>query len=263
MAQIKEDECPKGLPGWLATFGDLMSLLLTFFVLMLSFSTMEVIKFNHAMGSLRGSLGVFTTDPEMSQPIRITMPLARGKVRQSENIRKASEALQKTLSDEGMEGDVTLTANSSGLVIRIQTPILYELNSADIKGEVKDILLRIGEILKLLPNETLVQGHTDNLPINRGPYPSNWELSYQRAVNVVRYLITEGRLVPTRIAAEGYGKFRPILPNTTAKGRAQNRRIEIHIIYAGEVDGNLEIIADTFRNYGISGTQKDGERIQN
>ena len=262
MAQIKEDECPKGLPGWLATFGDLMSLLLTFFVLMLSFSTMEVVKFNHAMGSLKGALGVFTTDPEMSQPIRITMPFVRGSIRQSQNIRKASEALEKTLSDEGLEGDVTLEGTATSLVIRIRAPVIYDLNSAEILEGIEETLLRIGEILKLLPNEAVVQGHTDNLPISRGPYPSNWELSYQRAVNVVRYLITESRMVPTRIAAEGYGEYRPIAPNTTPEGRAKNRRVEIHILYAGEEDVNLKVIAETFQDYGVSGTREGGEPIE-
>ena len=178
---IKEDDCPEGLPGWLATFGDLMSLLLTFFVLLLSFSSMEVIKFQKAMGSLRGSLGVFDSKPELSQPIRVLMPMVRGSVPQSQNIRKSAEELEKTLSDEGFEGDITLEG----------TPVLYDVGLAVLKPTIQNTLDRIGAMLILLPNEIVAQGHTDSKPIIKGSYPSNWELSYQRAVNVVRYLITE------------------------------------------------------------------------
>ena len=260
---IPEDECPKGLPGWLATFGDLMSLLLTFFVLMLSFSTMEEVKFQNAMGSLRKAMGVFQSQPEMSQPIRVTMPLVRGNIRQSQNIRKAAENLEKTLSDEGLEGDVSLEGTATGLVIRIQAPVLYDLGRAELKPQMQEVLLRLGEVLRLLPNEIVVQGHTDNVPIRtaQGAFPSNWELSYQRAVNVVRFLITESRVNPTRLAAEGYGEYRALVDNTTPENRGKNRRVEIHILYAGEEDGNLEIIADAFKQYGLEGTRKDGGPI--
>jgi len=259
---IDEEECPKGLPGWLATFGDLMSLLLTFFVLMLSFSSMEEVRFNHAMGSLRASLGVFQSAPEMSQPIRVTMPLVRGSIRQSQNIRKAAEGLEKTLSEEGMEGDISLEGSSAGLVIRIRAPVLYNLGKAEIREGIKPVLIQIADILRLLPNDVVVQGHTDNIPIRRGPFPSNWELSYKRAVNVVRFLITECRIYPRRLAAEGYGEYRPLAPNTTAEGRSKNRRVEIHILYEGEADGNLRIIADAFRNYGMKATREDGSEIE-
>tara|TARA_A100001037_G_scaffold293646_2_gene310476 strand:- start:166 stop:978 length:813 start_codon:yes stop_codon:yes gene_type:complete len=254
---INEDDCPEGLPGWLATFGDLMSLLLTFFVLLLSFSSMEEIKFQKAMGSLRGSLGVFDSEPELSQPIRILMPLVRGSVAQSQNIRKSAEELEKTLSDEGFEGDITLEGTASGLVIRIQAPVLYDVGRAVLKPSIQNALNKIGDMLILLPNEIVVQGHTDNRPIIRGDYASNWELSFQRAVNVVRYLITETNIHGRRLSAEGYGEHRTLVPNTTQENRAKNRRVEIHILYAGEVDGNLEIIAKAFEQAGVDG-QRDG-----
>ena len=258
---IDEDDCPEGLPAWLATFGDLMSLLLTFFVLLLSFASMEQIKFHHAMGSLRHSLGIFESEPEMSQPIRITMPMVRGSVRQSNNIRKAAEALEKSLSDQGMEGDVSLTGTATGIVISIRAPVVYGLNDAEIKPGIGQTLELIGEMLYYLPNEVVVQGHTDNLPIRKGPFPSNWELSYQRAVNAVRFLIAETRIPPNRLAAEGYGEYRPKKPNTTEAGRAENRRVEIHILYSGEVDGNLQTIQDVFKKHAIDGEREGGGQI--
>ena len=259
---IKEDDCPAGLPGWLATFGDLMSLLMVFFVLLLSFATMEEIRFNKAMASLKGTLGVFQTKPEMTQPIRVTMPLVRGSVRQSQNVRKAAENLEKTLSDEGLEGDVSLLGTSSGLVIRIQAPVLYDVGLAELKPEIQNVLMDLGALLRLLPNQVVVQGHTDNVPLSGSKdFPSNWELSYQRAVNVVRFLITETLVMPTRMAAEGYGQYRPIEPNDTEEGRAKNRRVELHILYGGEEGGGLEILDEAFKNAGMKGTREDGEPL--
>ena len=92
--QIKEDDCPKGLPGWLATFGDLMSLLLTFFVLLISFSTVNVQQFNHAMGALSGSLGVLSGEPQLSLPIRQSLPKTEGNLSQAESMMKASQELE-------------------------------------------------------------------------------------------------------------------------------------------------------------------------
>jgi chemotaxis protein MotB len=260
---INEDDCPEGLPGWLATFGDLMSLLLTFFVLLLSFSSTEEIKFKNAMGSLKASLGVFESKPEMSQPIRVTLPMVRGSIRQSQNIRKSAENLEKTLSEEGLEGDVSLLGTSSGLVIRIQAPVLYDVGGAELKPEVSNVLMDLGNLLRELPNQVVVQGHTDNVPIANpsAEYPTNWELSYQRAVNVVRFLITETLVMPTRLAAEGYGEYRPIATNATPEGRRTNRRVEILILYAGEEDGNLEILAEAFKGAQMGASREDGSPI--
>ena len=214
------------------------------------------------MGSVKGALGVFQSAPEMTQPIRVTLPLVRGSMRQSQNIRKAAENLEKTLSEEGLEGDIDLTGTASGLVIRIQAPVLYDLGLAELRPEIQNVLMRMGEMLRLLPNEIVVQGHTDNRPLTgQGRYPSNWELSYQRAVNVVRFLITETRTNPTRLAAEGYGEYRPLAPNTSEEGRNKNRRVELHILYTGEKDGGLGDIADVFKQYGVRGAREGGEPI--
>jgi chemotaxis protein MotB len=240
-----------------------MSLLLTFFVLLLSFSTTEEVKFRNAMGSLKASLGVFESKPEMTQPIRVTLPLVRGSIRQSQNIRKSAENLEKTLSEEGLEGDVSLTGTSSGLVIRIQAPVLYDVGGAGLKSEISNVLMDLGAMLRELPNQVVVQGHTDNVPIAdpKSEFPTNWELSYQRAVNVVRFLITETLVMPTRMAAEGYGEYRPIASNATPEGRATNRRVEILILYAGEEDGNLAILAEAFKNAKMDASRKDGSPI--
>ena len=108
MAMIKEEDCPEGLPGWLATFGDLMSLLLTFFVLLLSFSTMSVVNFQHAMGALQGALGVLSGEPQLSLPIRQSMPKTEGNLSQAEMMNKAGSELEHAIEEAGLQGDVHL-----------------------------------------------------------------------------------------------------------------------------------------------------------
>ncbi|MBT3602231.1 MAG: OmpA family protein, partial [Candidatus Latescibacteria bacterium] len=134
---------------------------------------------------------------------------------------------------------------------------------AELKTEIRNLMMSLGELLRQLPNQVVVKGHTDNVPIANptSEFPTNWELSYQRAVNVVRFLITETLVLPMRMAAEGYGEYRPIATNTTPEGRAKNRRVEIHILYAGEEDGNLEILAEVFKNANMDASRKDGAPI--
>jgi len=141
--------------------------------------------------------------------------------------------------------------------------VIYDVGRAELKPEIQNMLMELGGLLRILPNQVVVQGHTDNFPIppGTGDYPSNWELSYQRAVNVVRFLITETLVMPTRMAVEGYGEYRPIAENDTEEGRAKNRRVEIHILYAGEEDGSLEILNEAFKNAGLDAKREDGEPI--
>jgi flagellar motor protein MotB len=107
---------------------------------------------------------------------------------------------------------------------------IYESGSAEILSEGKRTLDALGKSLIPLENEILIQGHTDNVPINTPLFPSNWELSTKRATNVVVYLIESLNLDPSKLTATGNGEYRPIGDNNTAEGRQKNRRIEIMIL---------------------------------
>jgi chemotaxis protein MotB len=107
--------------------------------------------------------------------------------------------------------------------------ILFDLGSADIKIDGRNVLKKLGVMLKNLDNEIVIQGHTDNIPINTEIYPTNWELSTKRATNVVLFLIDECGLDPTKLTASGNGEFRPIAPNNSEINRQKNRRIDIVI----------------------------------
>ena len=168
MAMIKEEDCPEGLPAWLATFGDLMSLLLTFFVLLLSFSSMNIKSFQHAMGALQGALGVLSGQPELSLPIRQSMPKTEGNLSQAEMMNKAGQELEHAIEEAGLQGDMHLEESTEGIIIRVSDRLFFDSAEATIKQSADKFLSAIGRAIAPLPNHINVQGHTDPRPVNAG-----------------------------------------------------------------------------------------------
>jgi chemotaxis protein MotB len=232
--QIKEDECPEGLPGWLATFGDLMSLLLTFFVLLLSFASMEVVEFQQAMGALQGALGVLSGEPQMNLPIRQSMPKSEGNLQQAQVIAKAAQELESAIEEAGLQGDVKMDESTTGLVIRVADRLFFESGGVTLKASSTAFLNKLGAVLKPLTNPINVQGHTDNRPINSIQFASNWELSGMRALQIARHFIDKSGISPSRISFTGYSEYRWIVPNNSDENMGKNRRVEIHILYDRE-----------------------------
>ena len=234
MALIKEEDCPAGLPAWLATFGDLMSLLLTFFVLLLSFSTINVTSFQHAMGALNGALGVLSGDPQMSLPIRQSMPKTEGNLSQAETMSKAGSELEHAIEEAGLQGDVHLEESTSGIIIRISDKLFFETADAKVLESASVVLDAVGKAISQLPNYVNIQGHTDSRTINTPNFASNWELSGMRALAVGRYFIDKWNIAPQRISITGYSEYHPLAPNDSELNMSKNRRVEIHIRYLNE-----------------------------
>ena len=256
---IKESDCPKGLPGWLATFGDLMSLLLTFFVLLLSFSTINVVNFDAAMGALQGALGVLSGQPELSLPIRQSLPRTEGNLSQAELIAKAASELEEAVDEAGLQGEVTLEESSTGIVIRVADKLFFETADATLRTEAHPVLLKLADVVRPLPNKVNVQGHTDDAIINTEYFASNWELSGMRAMQVARFFIEKGRIPPERIWLTGYSEYRPLVPNNTEQNRQKNRRVEIHILYTGESDVAPSKVYDAIEERGLRVEGRDDE----
>ena len=236
---IDPKDCPKCMPEWLATFGDLMSLLLCFFVLLLSMATMDAKKMEAAVGSLAGALSVLEggarpenqiekeTDPESTRAKKSS----RQKGSQSElsaTVKKINELLTASGAPE-----ITMEESEDGFIVRLPAAMLFDKDSAEISGEdAKLFLKRIGMIVAKMPNEVKVDiiGHTDNIEPNKdSAYKNNWQLSTARALSVVEQLSSDG--VPqNRLIASGKASFDPIATNNTEEGRAKNNREEIHFV---------------------------------
>ncbi len=235
MGGKKCPECPKCLPAWLAAFGDLMSLLLCFFVLLLSMSSMDAKKVSEAIGSLSGAMSVLEggTKTEISKrriqestPIQLQDETSEALNRVTQAIIDANEMMEK-----GHGPSITLEEAEEGFMINLPASLLFKPGQAKIENQ--DALLflkRVALIIQELPNdlEIGIHGYTDNVtPGKNSPYIDNWELSSARAISVLKELIADG-VDPHRMFAAGFGEYHPIATNATAKGRKKNRRVEIH-----------------------------------
>lgn len=220
----KPEEGPAGSPAWMATFGDMMSLLLTFFILIVSFSSMQESKFQEAVGSLQGALGVLKALP--SVPIHEEILRREGRRDQAREISEAVEKLEEAFAAVPEAEVVEVSRTERGLSIRIESRALFDLGRAEVREEAKPVLDEVAGALASLPHPVRIEGHTDDVPLTSGRFPSNWELSAARAAAVLRHL--EGRGVdPRRLSAVGYGEWRPVVENDTEAHRQQNRRVEI------------------------------------
>lgn len=220
-----------GSPAWMTTFSDLMTLLLVFFVLLYSFSVMDVEKFEGFIAALKNQLGVLEAGKTITPNPNIDAgTLGQDYAQAPENIRQVMEELNNYIEANNLSDRVQVEQKRKGLVISLTGEILYQLGRAEIRDQGKEILTRISNILTEIPNDIMIEGHTDDLPIRTNEFPSNWELSTARAVNVIKFLIEEKNFNPARLSAAGYSEYRPVADNSTAAGRAENRRVEIVVL---------------------------------
>ncbi len=212
-------------PFWMTTYGDMVTLLMVFFILILSFSVIQLEKFKGAMSSMKGALGVM---PEMSSTYkRIDPNLQDEESRIRQEMVSRISSIEEVLRAMSLSEFVELEANPEGVLIRMGDKLLFESGKAEIMPRALPVLDQIIQTFDGTYKAIYVEGHTDNVPISSARYPSNWELSAARALNVVRYLSKKGHIHPSKLAAVGHGEHRPLLPNTTPQNRAKNRRVEI------------------------------------
>jgi len=235
MAKDKCPECPECMPEWLAAFGDLMSLLLCFFVLLLSMSSMDAKKVSEAIGSLSGAMSVLEggTKTEISkQRIQESTPV-QSQDETSDAVNRIAQAVldANEMMEKGHGPTISVEEAQEGFKIELPASLLFKPGQAKIENE--DALLflkRVALIIQQLPNNLQVgiQGYSDNVPPGKdSPFVDNWELSTARALAVLKELINDG-VEPKRMFAAGYGQYHPIATNATPKGRAKNRRVEIY-----------------------------------
>ncbi|HYE89311.1 MAG TPA: OmpA family protein, partial [Vicinamibacterales bacterium] len=138
--------------------------------------------------------------------------------------------LEATLTRELAARRIEIGSDRRGLVISILEAGSFAAGSASLTPPVRALILEIASAVSAIPHDVRVEGHTDNIAIATERFASNWELSTARATAVVSFLAAEGRLSPARLSAAGYGEFRPRVPNDSAAGRAQNRRVDIVVL---------------------------------
>ncbi len=138
--------------------------------------------------------------------------------------------IQGLIDKMGLNENIKVVDEGTKIILRMDSVILFDTGSADLKTSAKPVIEKIGDILKTLDNEIQVQGHADDRPINTREFPSNWELSTKRATNVVKFLIDECDIEQKYLTATGNAEFQPIVPNDSEYNRQKNRRIDIAIL---------------------------------
>lgn len=238
MAKDKCPECKSGAPEWMSTYGDLVTLLMCFFVLLFAFSSIDAQKFEAVMQSFQGSAGVLSGGKSLSEAPLVFdgMPenqTSSQQVVEQSKLENLKEQVEKYLEQNQMQNQVDIQLEDRGLVIRFKDNVLFDPGSATVKQGSYGILDFLSQLLtteELINEEIRVEGHTDNIPNISALYPSNWELSTARATNVVRYFIEQSSFTPARLSAAGYSEYHPIDTNDSAEGRSANRRVDIVVI---------------------------------
>jgi chemotaxis protein MotB len=259
----EEKKCPPtGSPAWMATFADLMSLLLVLFVLLLTFSEMNVIKYKQMAGAMRNAFGISKQD-KLAGVIEIDGQLNRKVARNvaptqtpvptvsidipdttdeeefdidpqetpEEQASDVENEVAKIIAEEAADQGVEVERNGDEVKIRFPSEIAFASGSANIGGAFADLLDKLTDVIKKSQGQVLVAGHTDNIPLGGGgPYRSNWELSAARATSVVHHLLNYTDIEPSKMAVQGFGDSRPLVPNDSPENRAKNRRVEMTLV---------------------------------
>ena len=219
---IKSTEQESGSEAsWLTTFNDLVTLLMVFFVLLFTMSTLDTRKLKSFQGSLQSGLGILMAGEKVSV----------GVIEPGKNIEAPSKQdIGDSIRNLDSLPSVAAVYTDEGIKITLEDKILFQSGVADINKMAFPILDKIITVLKSTSQPIRVEGHTDNDPIHTEKFPSNWELSTARAVNVVKYFTTVGPIAPERLSAVGYGQSRPLFLNDTSEHKARNRRVEIVLV---------------------------------
>jgi chemotaxis protein MotB len=242
MRRPRSDPTESGGPSrdrWLISYADYVTLLLAFFVTLYAISRLDNSKLIQAQDSIQRALnapvflGGFPLEPgvgDLPTPgTRGDLPGAGLRTSPQTQIEEVAREVQESLRDRAYHQDIRLMLTARGLVIHLPEFLFFETGEAQIRPQAEPLLDRLADLLKKIPNQVMVEGHTDNVPIHNSQFPSNWELSVHRATTLVRYLVEKCHLDPSRFAAAGYGEYAPLASNDEETGRQLNRRVDIVI----------------------------------
>lgn len=241
-----------GAPAWMTTFADLMTLLMSFFVLMLSLAEIDALKYRAVAGEMKKALGVkvdsiVDTLPDGSEAELKSPPedeerpaeadkkcailacelerIAQGEVTDSQY-----DLVKRELAQFAAEQNIIIAREEHKVLIRIQEQGVFPSGSDRISPIFLPVIAKVRDAIAELPGGIRVSGHTDDVPISNGRFRSNWELSSARAVSVLHELLKDGAVAPERASAMGFADSRPIVPNTSNANRAVNRRVDIILV---------------------------------
>lgn len=223
----EEEPAEEGAPAWMATFSDLMSLMLTFFVLLLSFSTMDVIKFRGMVGSMRQAFGVQVERPGMHVGMTDDIVQVSDFEKQERAIVDSLvQSLKKSAKERGYRDAIEVSVGREGVLMRIPGDLMFDAGTSAVNPRAFVFLDDIAKQAKAGNWDVAIEGHTDSAA-PKGQSTSNWRLASDRAISTLEYLAEAGKVSKKRLSATSYADSRPIAANNTPGGRARNRRVEL------------------------------------
>ena len=237
----KAAEAPKAEnhERWIVSYADMLTLLFALFVVLYALSDSNPRKMlivqqsldqAFSVNVLQGSSGaspIFAAGGGLAPSI--------GEIKGRDLV-----TIQKQIADfaqsAGLDNKIQIRQTANSITISLADNLLFTSGNADLRPGAQAVLAQVAAVLKALPNQLRVEGHTDNVPVNNADYPTNWELSAARASTVLRFLIENGGLTASHLVLEGYADTRPVADNAPAEGRALNRRADIVIVYPTQAE---------------------------
>jgi chemotaxis protein MotB len=259
LSDDSEDIKAKGSPSWMTTFADLMSLLMCFFVLLLSYSEMDVIKFKQIAGSMKMAFGVqnqievqdipkgtsvimdefspgipeptpiITVQQNTQSATQTNLQIKDGKDKNTKENDRYKVELEKIFAQEIEDGLIEFELLGQQLIIRLKENGSFPSGSSYLQPKFKPLLARIATELNNIPGEVTVSGHTDNLPVSNELHKNNWDLSAKRAAAVLNEILKDIDFDASRIRMEALADNQPLVKNNSVSNRSRNRRVEIAI----------------------------------
>jgi len=214
---------------WEIVYSGFVLIMLCFFIMISSFSTMEEAKIMRFVRSFSNAVSFFPGGVKFESG-SVVLPESTGMVRSRSELAKIYENLESLSDRFNLKDEIELLYSREGLVMRLSEHTLFESGMASISPQAFPLLEKIGVIVGQTTYLIRIEGHTDDVPIHTAVFPSNWELSTARAVNVLRYFIEHHRIDSQRLSAEGFGEFQTLVANDTGANRAKNRRVEVIFI---------------------------------
>lgn len=229
-------------PAWMVTYSDMVTLLLTFFVLMLSMAEMDKIKFQKAVGSLKGAFGIMKSDPVNDPKSDVVLPTVG--VIPYDMVQRLYDQLVTKIIKLDLDRDIELVTDRGAMVLRVKEKILFAPGSTSLKQGAGAVLHKVADLVSPLPFDIRIEGHTDDTPYEvQGQ--TNWDLSVQRAITVLKYYVDNRLLSLDRLSAVGFGDQRPLLPNDSKENRSLNRRVEFVLENSGDYREALPYLIDS------------------
>lgn len=210
---------------WQMVYTGFILILLCFFIMLTSFASLEQSKISRFVRAFSTAVTVFSGGRSLEKGT--TMIDTRAMIMDKEDKMAQLFETIRTLKQRNELHQVTLSKGNRGVVMTLSDKLLFSSGEANLSASAKPLLDKIGQIIKTVQVPVEIEGHTDNVPIRTSAYPSNWELSTARAVNVLRFLIEQQAISAHQLSAVGFANYQPAASNASAQGRAKNRRVEI------------------------------------